>query len=349
MVGAVGAGAVLLLVAGCGGGESKDKSSEQASAGKAAARPVALQTGAKQVTWTDDKKKAHQLRATPKSLLHGSVSDLSHVRLDDDLKGMEPYYLTVSFVNTGKGSLDRPGLEGKLSVIGADGRPGKGVMLINNPLATDPGMPEQCRKGDPAALAAGGTAEVCKLVMLAKGQQPMSVSYADDGGDTAVWPVGDGKSGGPAGVLKMGASGDTVVDDMHKHMVPVKLTPKSVRAGSLSDLSAFKLSDGDKNLVPYYVTIEYRNTGQYDLLPDLQDKVAVQSAGGQRIPKLTLLDIGGPGVDQCPDRTPDATRLKANGTITQCSIHMVPKGDRPTTFTYEGAENGAKPITWRAS
>ncbi|MFD3555944.1 hypothetical protein ACFWWA_28185 [Streptomyces goshikiensis] len=335
--------ALLVLVTGCGGGHGDATGMASTPPAESAARPLPLQTEARQAAW-----KQRPIQIAPKSLLPGSKADLARIRLDDDLKDMDPYFLTVEFSNNDKLAMDRPKLADQLSVVGTNGVSATEVMLLNVPLATAPGLPEHCRKGDPATLPAGGTAEVCVLVMLAKGQEPATVAYSAEGSDTVLWKVGDGKGGGGGGVLPPGTPADAVVADAKDHLVPVKATPKTVRAGDPADLSRFKAGDDEQNLVPYYVTIEYLNTGQYDVYPGMQDRVWLQSAGGKRVRPVILLDLGGPGVAQCPDRVPD-TMVKPNATVRQCSIHMLPKGDEPATISFKGDGADAKRITWRAS
>ncbi|WP_370417297.1 hypothetical protein AB8O64_01090 [Streptomyces sp. QH1-20] len=343
---------ILVLATACGGGESvgakaSAKGAQESAASKSKATNIALRTTTPQkATWTDREEKPHQLRVAPKSLMRGSVSDLDRVRLDDELKGMTPYYLTVSFSNTSKDALSQPDLAGQLSVVGTDGIRAKGVTLFSNALATGSGLPKECSRGNPGALAAGGTAEVCTLVMLAKDQEPATVSYSDDGSGTALWEVGGSRNGGAGDVLAMGKTADATVDDNHGHMLKIKVTPKTVREGNLEDLKDFKLS-GDKDLVPYYVTIEYRNTGAYDLLPSMQDDVVLATAGGEQVRPLVMLAIGAK-VEQCPDSEPHAM-VKPNATVKQCSIHMLPKGDRPAIINYKGDDPDAKWLTWRAT
>ncbi|WP_370417293.1 hypothetical protein AB8O64_01075 [Streptomyces sp. QH1-20] len=41
--------------------------------------------------------------------------------------------------------------------------------------------------------------------------------------------------------------------------------------------------------------------------------------------------------------------VKPNATVKQCSIHMLPKGDRPAIINYKGDDPDAKWLTWRAT
>ncbi|MFE1848154.1 hypothetical protein [Streptomyces sp. NPDC059515] len=346
VAGIAGVGFLLMAVAGCGsdstGGEpAADKGTPRQESAKA--DPVALTTEARDVVLTDDDDNEHRLRITPKSLLRGSESDLSGVRLGDDLKGGRPYYLTVSVTNTGEADLTSPDLAGHLSVAGVDGWPGKRLTVFGGGRSA---LSDHCPKGNPETLAAGATAEVCTPVMLAKGLEPGAVAYQDDSG-TALWEAGDGK-GHSDGVAELGEPKEADVEDSDGEKVRVEAVAKSVRKGSLDHLSRYTLKTGDRKLVPYYVTIEYRNKGEHDLYPGMQDDVLLQTVAGQQIRKLTLIDIGGPGVKQCPSRLPDGM-VGPGAKVTQCSIHLVPEGDSPAAAFWmtDGAEAGH--LAWRAS
>lgn len=336
-----------MAVAGCG----SDGTTAEPEAGQGASRkespkaePVTLRADAQDVGFTDDEDKTHQLRVTPKSLVRGSESDLSRIRLDDDLKDMRPYYLTVSFTNTGKTDLASPDLTGNLSVAGAGGWPGKQLMVFGG--GGGSALPDHCAAGNPAVLTAGETAEVCTPVMLAKGLEPAAVAYQDDSG-TAVWEAGDGK-GRSEGMLELGQPAGAEVEDTDDIKLPVEAVAKSVTKGSLDHLSRFDLKNGDRKLVPYYVEIEYTNKGKQKLFPGMQDDVILQTVAGERVRKLILLDIGGPGVEQCPSQVPDGM-VKPGAKVTQCSIHMVPEGDSPAAVFWMTAGADAGHIAWRAS
>ncbi|MFG2226147.1 hypothetical protein [Streptomyces sp. NPDC048644] len=302
---------------------------------------------AHQATWTDSGDRVHQLRLTPTRLARGAPSDLAHVRLDDSLKGLMPYYLTVSYTNTGKSPISAANPESNFSVNGVDGRPGERVSLMSAPLATSSGLPEACRESGSAKLAVGETAEVCQIFMLPKEAQPATVSYQDDADGPLIWKV-DGTNASGAGVLPAGRQAGSVWEDSDGRRVTIDVTPKSVRAGVVADLSRFDLDADEKKLVPYYVTVEYRNTGTHDLYPSMQDGVVLRSAGGRDAKRITLIDIGGGGVSRCPGALPN--KMVAPGrAVTQCSIHMLPKEDHPVTVVFQGQGADAQTIIWRAA
>jgi hypothetical protein len=345
---AVSAGALVLLAAGCGGATAGQKTSEGKAAPAAPAEPLPVKSTPKPATWTDTGDQRHPLRVGPKKLARGAASDMAHIRLDDELKGMVPYYLTFSFTNTGKDPVKGVDPTRNFSVNTADGQAAHAISLFqSNPLATGSGLPADCREAGRADLAAGDTTAICQIFMLPKGQVPATVSYKDDGSDTLLWQVGGAKSGG-SGVLGADEPADSVTQDSSRHDVTVHITPKSVRPGSVADLSHFDLDADEKKLIPYYVTMEYRNSGKYDLLPDLNENVVVRTAGGQESKRMILLNIGGPGVGQCPDAVPNRM-LKPGAKVTSCSIHMLAKGDHPAAVVFQGKGGGSRPVTWRAA
>jgi plastocyanin len=312
-----------------------------------------METTPHTVTWTDTGQRAHHLRITPKRLARGSASDLTNVHMmEDDLKGKVPYYLTVSYTNTDQDALLRPTPEDDFSVNGVDGQPGKAVSMFSDGLGTGPSLPDQCGKSGPDKLAPGGTAQVCQIFMLSPKQQPATVSYTDDNGGAVIWQISGDKADAASDVLPAGKTAASVWQDSDNHTVPLSVTPKSVRTGDLSDLSQYDLSADDKKLVPYYVTIEYRNAGSYSLYPDMHESVLLRGASGQEAKALTLLNLNldgsGNGISQCPEAVPNK-EVQPQGTVTECTVHMLPKSDYPLTVVFQGKGSGAQPVTWHAA
>ncbi|MGJ3560134.1 hypothetical protein ACR6C2_22215 [Streptomyces sp. INA 01156] len=126
----------------------------------------------RKATWTD-RNTTHQLTLAPTRLARGTAADLDQVgNSAHDLKGMVPYYLTVTYTNTGSEALSGPDPENNFTVTLADGTPGRVFSLWNrNPLATESGfsLPDDCHEAGPAAVQSGAEATVCALVMLPEG------------------------------------------------------------------------------------------------------------------------------------------------------------------------------------
>lgn len=351
-----GAAMLAVVLTACGAGGSGADPGSGADSHKGGSKPVALtvDTTVRKATWTSGNAK-HRLTLAPERLARGTAADLEGVQLDGDLRGMVPYYLTVRYTNTGPKALTRLGPQDDFTVTLADGTPGKVVSLWNtNTLATRSRsrIPDGCDKAGPASAAPHATVTVCQLIMLPGGHEPATVAYSDDNGGTLLWNVGDGKGDGD-GLLPAGSTAETSWDDDTTEgiAVPIHATPRSVRAGSLADLRGYDLHDTSKNTVPWYVTITYRNAGEQTLLPVMGDQVGVRSAGGHEARPLALLDLSfsgaGDGIDQCRGKIPN-TRLKPDSTLTLCTIHLLPKGDRPAMVSFEGAGKSVKPVLWRA-
>ncbi|MFI5685507.1 hypothetical protein [Streptomyces sp. NPDC051636] len=352
---------LALAVTACGSAGSDSAGDTDSGSGKGTSKPAAVTalpvaSTARTATWTVQST-PHQLKIAPKRLARGTSADLDHVQLDEDLKGMVPYYLTVTYTNTGSAALTRPDPQANFTVTLADGTPGKAISLWNtNPLATAAGssLPDNCDKAGPAAVAPGATATVCQLVMLPEGHTPATVAYADEAGETLLWKVADGKGDDDGQLLAAGTTADSSYQDVTTKggAVPIRVTPKSVRAGSLKDLGDYDLGDTQKNLVPWYVSVEYRNVGTEKLLPSMDDGVGLRTAGGREVQPVPLIDFSraaeGEGIDQCRGSVPN-TRLEPNSALTLCTVHLLPKGDRPAMVSFKGEGKGAKTLMWHAS
>ncbi|MGW2329314.1 hypothetical protein ACWC5C_26635 [Streptomyces sp. NPDC001700] len=345
-----GAIAGALLITGCGGsGEGGTTDVAKKPDTKPTAAPsVPMETTVKKATWTDQDQ-ARQLKVAPIRLIRGKDADLKRVRLDDNVDGMVPFYLTVSYTNTGKATLQRPDPEDNFTITLADGTPGRPIELMNmNPLATESAVPKECDKGGPATLPPGSTGEACQIVMLPKHRTPAIVSYTDEASGALTWKIGDGKGyAGTNGLMAVGQSADAMWQDDNRD-VPMTVTLTGMREGDIGDLSRFQLSAEQKKMTPYYVTLRYRNRGTHVLLPTMQDGVAVSSAGGQRIQPMTFMDFSTPGngVGDCRSAVAH-TRLKPKSSLTMCSVHMMPSGDQPVAVTFKGEGAGAHQFGWR--
>ncbi|WP_156721778.1 hypothetical protein [Streptomyces apocyni] len=188
--------------------------------------------------------------------------------------------------------------------------------------------------------------------MLTKHKEPASVWYDAPGGDPVSWKAGDTKddkddASEASKALPMGEPAKAIGTDRSSCSIPIPVTPKSVRAGSLADLSKFDLTNDQKKAVPHYVTFEYRNDGENDLYPGMQDTVKLQTTNGLTVGGAPAIEIGGPGVKQCPHSVPNDF-VKPNATVTQCSIHFLPKDDRPATISFLGGGHAQEDIVWKA-
>lgn len=351
---AAGVVVLMLAAAACGGGDPEEgKTSADAPEQAAPVRPVPVEKQQRDIRWSDLKNQSHALRAAPSELARGSEADFKNVRLDENLKGKVPYYLTVSYTNEGKKRLERPSPERDFALAAADGKAGEVVSVLSSALSKKSGLPKACSKSAPESLEPGGRATVCRIVMMPKNRPPAAVSYAGrdargNESDPVIWKAGDGGKGElPSGVLPLKKPAESAVEDAEGRTVKVRATPRSIRAGKPADLSRFKLDARDKKKVPYYVTVEYRNDGSDKLLPQMNQKTELRAVSGQSARRLTLIDFGGDGVAQCPDAEPDGL-VKPKSSVTECSVFMLPKTDSPAALVFTGEGSSAKTVTWQA-
>ncbi|WP_159029817.1 hypothetical protein [Streptomyces marincola] len=346
-VGVMGAGALLLL-SGCGddggdGGSEGTGSAESSGADDggsgAEATPLTLDATAGQSTWTVDDQ-AHAVDITPVSLARGDASDLENIRLDDEMEGFVPYYLTVEYTASDT-ALSDGDLDG-FSVVDAGGWTGERITIMGGFSSSgESPLPAACDAEAPDRLAAGQSAEVCQIHMLPPSMQPAAVSYVDDGAAPLVWSV-EGGEGGENATLPAGETAATTWLDSDEQEIPLNVTPAGVAQGAPEDLADWDVDTEGR--VPYFVSVEYQNDHpDIELYPSMQDSVTMRTASGQEARKVTLIDVYGREVEQCRDRVPDEM-VAPGGTVTQCSIFLVQEGDTPASMTF--APNGGEPLYW---
>jgi hypothetical protein len=346
-----GAGVLALLLAGCGGsGTSESVSGDKPQAAKAAsaATPLTIDTTPQRANYTDRDKKAHELTLHPTLLKRGSVDDLKGVRLDDDVRGMVPHYLTVSITNTGSGAVKSAMAVDNFRLALADGTAGEAVSFFtSNPLASPGTGPLETCNGTkaPSTLTAGQAATACRVVMLPKGTKPATVSYTDES-DTHVWKVEGGDMGG--GVLPAGKPAEVTWKDTRNRNVPLTVTPKSVREAGAGALAGYDLNARQKAATVYFVTLEYRNNGTSKLYPGMDKAVVLRTESGRTLPGLTLIAIGGNGPKGCQSSVPYGM-VRPGKSVRQCGVYLVDQGDKPVTVTFSPTAEGAEPVTWKVS
>ncbi|MET7762406.1 hypothetical protein ABZS71_10290 [Streptomyces sp. NPDC005393] len=120
------------------------------------------------------------LRVTAVSIRKGTRAELTQAGSHSDARTTHPYYVTMTFENTGDSSLHYPFLNtptGLEDTSGVDAQP-----LIT----ADDGV-KPCRGKDPDDFAAGASATLCKVFLVPKGERPSVVTYST--GDDTKRPV----------------------------------------------------------------------------------------------------------------------------------------------------------------
>ncbi|MFF3215378.1 hypothetical protein ACFYYB_32640 [Streptomyces sp. NPDC002886] len=309
-----------------------------------------MKTGARDVIHTSIDEKEYPVRLAVKSLVRGSEKDLQGVRVEGDLEGKVPHYLTYEVTNTGKEAIPHAyEVFRNLALTGTDWAPGTQVSMSAS---------ELCQDTSPDTLAPGASYTSCGMYMVAKDVGAMSVVHTAGGGfitpakQVASWPVG----GGLATASKdMANAGDTIAvrwdaGKQNGGVLELPATLKSVKKGSPADLAklGLKLDDEQRLRTPYYVTISYRNPGKSDLYsPLLPSSIRLLTEGGQQIGGVPAQLLDGPGITACPSQQ-DQTMVAPGRSVTQCSIHLTADGDAPVAVGFEDADEGDL-SGWRAT
>lgn len=344
----VGATGIALLV-GCAGAQG----SVESKGGPASGTELPVKTGAREVVHAAIDGKTYEIQLAVKGLVRGSEDDLDGVRVDGDLKGKIPHYLTYEVTNTGKKKIPYAyEVFRNLALTGTDWVPGTQVTASGGFGTANASTP--CEDSAPDALAPGDSYTSCGTYMMSKGVGVMSVTHTFGGGlispadQVTSWPVDGGLATASKG---MAAQGDTIAvrwDAGKKQggVLELPATLKSVRKGSPADLAGLELDDDQRHRTPYYVTISYRNPRKTDLYPGQASSVRVLTEGGQQIGGAPALVLDGLEIAGCPSDG-SGGMVPPGGTVTQCTVHLSADGDEPVAVGFEDADEGDLSV-WRA-
>ncbi|MFF5342021.1 hypothetical protein ACFY4H_15060 [Streptomyces althioticus] len=311
--------------------------------------PVAA--GARNVVHMDVDDRPHTIQIAVKSLVRGSEEDMGGARVDEELKGAVPHYLTFEVTNTGPRTIPDPFMvDSDLFLMGTDWEHGQEVHLSGG---RPGGVDLPCANFPPETLAPGASYETCVTYALPEGVGVLSVmryagGYLDETGAVAVWPVDGGVETVSAGIAEPGDVVPVRHDADADGILELPATLVSVRRGSMADLKGpdLPLTEEERHGVPYYVSVTYTNTGTADLYNDQSRRIRLLTQHGRQIPEKSHHFVD-PEVPGCPSDWMFAA-VPTGGSITQCSIHVVTgQGEKPFAVGFDQAE-GAGLVVWRA-
>ncbi|MEV6201508.1 hypothetical protein AB0M64_16255 [Streptomyces sp. NPDC051771] len=309
-----------------------------------------VQAGARDVVYTDTDDRSYKVRISVKSLVRGSQEDMRGARVDEELQGEVPHYLTFQVTNTGRKEIPAAYMVGSDLVLnGTDWTRGEKAHLSGGrPGGND--LP--CADDAPTTLAPGDSYTTCVTYVLSDGVGVLSLAhyadgYLDESGAVATWPVTGGLE---AASSKLAEPGDIIRVRWDAHedgILDLPATLVSVRRGTAADLTGLdlNLNDNEQRGIPYYVTLTYTSPGPGNLYTDQADHVRLLTQNGRQIPGKTPFthDAQIPG---CP--TDWVARMIPPGdSVTECSIHLL-TDDKDTPFAVGFAQaDRAGLVAWR--
>ncbi|MEU1489734.1 hypothetical protein ABZ456_05665 [Streptomyces sp. NPDC005776] len=346
---AMGAAAISLL-AGCTGEQRAGGTVEQAAERPASWTDLPVRTGAQDVVHTDTKHRSYEVTVTVKSLVRGSANDMRG-RVDEELEGMVPHYLTFAVTNTGRKAIPAAYMvDSDFALNGTDWARGEEVTVSGG---RPGGIDLPCADTAPKTLAPGDSYTTCVTYALPEGVGVLSLThtddgYVDEGGAVAIWPVEGGLQAATAGLAEPGDVVPVRWADIEDGILELPATLVSVRRGSTADLAGLDLdlNENERRGVPYYVSITYTNNGPKDLYTDQAGDVRLLTEGGRQVPGKTpfVPDTKIPG---CPSDWV-AQMIPPGDSVTECSVHLLPDdGDKPFAAGFAEADRPGL-VAWRA-
>ncbi|MFC4493071.1 hypothetical protein ACFPA8_02835 [Streptomyces ovatisporus] len=126
-----------------------------------------------------------KVRATPKSVRTGKLSDLSGFKLRGDQKKSVPYYVTFDYRNNGSNKL-LPQMNQQIELRGVSGRPAQRLTLID--FSGRDFAP--CPKAKPDGLVEPkASVTECSVYLVPKGDSPIALAFTPEGSGakTLTW------------------------------------------------------------------------------------------------------------------------------------------------------------------
>ncbi|MER7819385.1 hypothetical protein [Streptomyces sp. NPDC096153] len=164
--------------------------------------------------------------------------------------------------------------------------------------------------------------------------------------------ISEGGTGGDTEVTQGGAN--LTVGQAARVMYRTKLASKettnlsiattSVEAGSIGDLSSFKLPATIKESKPFYVTVKFRNEGPKEMEPaGIFGLIKVVNKRGDELSPLSLIG----SFKKCDGNPPKS--LPSGTSYSDCRVYVAPAGDEfgEVRFKYYDPSLKLTSVSWK--
>lgn len=123
----------------------------------------------------------------------------------------------------------------------------------------------------------------------------------------------------------------------------LEVTTKTVKQGKLSDLETVRLDSAERDMQPYYVTVDFKNVdGAKPRTSTLQTSIELRDNRGEKAKSIFTMDDD---VTDCVNQRPDS--LAKGDTLTTCRVYLVAKGEEPKVVAYR-SDFKKEPVFWKA-
>lgn len=123
----------------------------------------------------------------------------------------------------------------------------------------------------------------------------------------------------------------------------LEVAAKSVKRGKLSDLEKVRLDGAEREMQPYYVTVDFKNVDGDNPKPNtLMTSVELRDDRGEKAKTVFTMEDD---VTDCVNERPED--LSKGGTLSTCRVFLVAEGETPKVVAYR-SDFKREPVFWNA-
>lgn len=122
----------------------------------------------------------------------------------------------------------------------------------------------------------------------------------------------------------------------------LEVASKSVKKGSLSDLEKVRLDGKEREMQPYYVTVDFKNVdGDNPRVSSLQTSLELRDSRGEKGKRVFTMEDD---VAECVNELPET--LAKGDTLTTCRVYLLAKDEAPKVVAYR-SDFKKEPVFWK--